>query len=37
MPVVCLYCSEVFFPSLHRVECPDCGFFLTEPLHAEEA
>lgn len=37
MPCVCSYCSSVFFPSIHRKECPDCGFWFTGPLDEDES
>lgn len=35
MPRVCLFCDSVYFPSLHRTECPDCGYWFSDDVFAE--
>lgn len=33
MPSMCVFCESVFFPSVHRTECPDCGYWVSiDPL-----
>jgi ribosomal protein S27AE len=32
MPYFCPYCAEVFLANIHRHECPECGYFLTQQL-----